>query len=229
MNKQDFEIEIKKAFVTNDETFLKIDQYKKFLITNNKKFNLTKLSDNEKIYLNYFFESIIVYKDILKNQKCRLLDIGSGSGIPGILIKIIFPKIAVTIIESNSKKCQFMNQLIELLDLKNIEIICKRAEDIFTSERETFDYVTSRAVADLKILIEISTPYLKINGLLIEPKSINVNQELEDAFEMIHLLSLREEKIINYNLWNRVHNVVVFKKTSLTPLYFPRSWKEIIS
>ncbi|MGL4616753.1 MAG: 16S rRNA (guanine(527)-N(7))-methyltransferase RsmG [Mycoplasmoidaceae bacterium] len=228
MNKEDFKKEILNHFKCNENIFEKIELYKGILIENNKKYNLTRLEEENKIYLNYFFESIIVYKDILENKDCKLLDIGSGSGIPGVLIKLFYPKIKVTIIESNNKKCDFMNFLISKLELQKINIICKRAEIINENERETFDYVTSRAVASLKALIEISIPYLKINGFLIEPKSKNIDNELFESKEIIKKLNLNYINNLNYNFFHREHNIVIFEKTEKTSIEFPRMWKDII-
>lgn len=228
MNKELFKKEILNYFKCDETLFQKIELYKKILIENNKKYNLTRLQEENKIYLNYFFESIIVYKDILENKKCKLLDIGSGSGIPGILIKLFYPKIDVTIIESNKKKCDFMNFVINELELYGINVLCKRAEIINDNQRETFDYVTSRAVASLRTLIEISVPYLKINGLLIEPKSSNFENEFLESKNIINILKLSCKNIINYNFYNRIHNVVIFEKTEKTSIEFPRMWKDII-
>ncbi|MGL5591494.1 MAG: 16S rRNA (guanine(527)-N(7))-methyltransferase RsmG [Mycoplasmoidaceae bacterium] len=228
MNKEEFKKEILNHFKCDEKLFEKIELYKEILIENNKQYNLTRLEEENKIYLNYFFESIIVYKDILENKNLKLLDIGSGSGIPGILIKIFYPKINVTIIESNNKKCEFMKSLISELDLQDINVICKRAEILNVEERETFDYVTSRAVASLKALIEISVPYLKVNGLLIEPKSTNLDNELFESKEIIEKLKLNYKNTLNYNFFNRVHNIVIFEKTEKTSIEFPRMWKDIV-
>ncbi|MGL5640234.1 MAG: 16S rRNA (guanine(527)-N(7))-methyltransferase RsmG [Mycoplasmoidaceae bacterium] len=229
MNKEDFKKEIINHYNCDENLFEKIELYKEILIENNKKYNLTRLEEENKIYLNYFFESIIVYKDVLENKNCDLLDIGSGSGIPGILIKLFYPKINVTIIESNNKKCEFMKILIDKLDLQDIKVICKRAEILNSNERETFDYVTSRAVASLRALIEISVPYLKINGLLIEPKSTNINNELFESKEIIEKLKLNYKNTLNYKFFDRVHNIVIFEKTEKTNMEFPRMWKDIVN
>ncbi|MGL5246240.1 MAG: 16S rRNA (guanine(527)-N(7))-methyltransferase RsmG [Mycoplasmoidaceae bacterium] len=229
MNKDTFKKEILNNFKCNENLFEKIELYKEILIENNKKYNLTRLEEEEKIYLNYFFESIIVYKDILENKDYKLLDIGSGSGIPGVLIKLFYPKINVTIIESNKKKCDFMKLLIDKLELQGINVICKRAEILNNNERETFDYVTSRAVSSLKVLIEISTPYLKINGLLIEPKSTNIDNELFDAKEIIKELKLTCKNLLNYNFFDRKHNIAIFEKTEKTSIEYPRMWKDIVN
>ena len=228
MNKDNFKKEILNHFKCDETLFDKIELYKEILIENNKKYNLTRLEEESKIYLNYFFESIIVYKDILKNEKCRLLDIGSGSGIPGVLIKLFYPNIDVTIIESNNKKCDFMDLLIDKLELDGISVICKRAEILESDERETFDFVTSRAVASLKALIEISTPYLKINGLLIEPKSNNLDNELLESKDIIRRLKISCQDTLNYTFFDRVHNVAILKKTEVTSMEFPRMWKDIV-
>lgn len=213
----------------NHNVFDKIEIYKKFLQEENKKFNLTRFDSEDKIYSSYFYESIFVYKDVIENIQQEILDIGSGSGIPGILLAIIFDKSNITIVESNSKKCYFMNDLIEILSIKNVVIINQRAECLDKKMRESFDIGTSRAVSSLKNLIEIITPYLKINGVIVQPKSKQLDFELEKAQTMITKLNLFEEAIIEKEFNGKTHNILVLKKVQKTNLIYPRSWNEIIN
>jgi 16S rRNA (guanine527-N7)-methyltransferase len=164
MDVNTFRDKIKLNFKDVDANFFsQIEKYKLFLQDYNKKINLTRLADEEKIYGQYFFESVIPYRKFIFEPNISILDIGSGSGIPGIALLLLFPKIKLTIIESNNKKCSFLAALAKHLGI-DVEILCKRAEDITASEREKFDLVTSRAVAPLKNILELSIPYTKING-----------------------------------------------------------------
>ena len=229
MNKSQFKEIIKKNFknISND-FFDQIEVYKNFVQTKNKLFNLTSLANDEVIYQKYFFDSIIDYKQINFSKINSVLDIGSGSGIPGIMIKLLFRHINLTIIEATTKKVKFLNELVNQLKLQNITIINKRAEEIENNEYETFDLVTSRAVAELKILLEISAPYTKVLGLIIEPKSKKYDQELISAKKIIKELNLSLVNEYDFNSNGVLHHTIVYKKNKKTNHKYPRNWKQII-
>ena len=229
MNKSQFKEIVKKNFknISND-FFNQIEVYKNFVQTKNKLFNLTSLANDEVIYQKYFFDSIIDYKQINFSKINSVLDIGSGSGIPGIMIKLLFRHINLTIIEATTKKVKFLNELVNQLKLQNVTIINKRAEEIKNNEYETFDLVTSRAVAELKILLEISAPYTKVLGLIIEPKSKKYDQELISAKEIIKELNLSLVNEYDFNSNGVLHHTFVFKKNKKTNHKYPRNWKQII-
>jgi 16S rRNA (guanine527-N7)-methyltransferase len=222
MTKQEFENSIKKDFDNIDSKFFdNIEIYKSFLQEYNKNVNLTRLDGEEKIYGEYFYESMIPYKDIdLQNKK--LLDIGSGSGIPGVVLKLLYPSIELTVIDSNNKKIIFLKELAKKLNI-DITAIVMRAEELSSDMRESFDIVTSRAVASLKIICELSIPFLKVGGILIEPKSIKISEELESAKQIIAHLKCNIVEIKNFqSILGYTHNIVIVKKNLKTPLSFPR-------
>lgn len=224
MNKTEFKQLIKKHFknIPND-FFDQIEVYKDFVQSQNKLFNLTNLANEEVIYEKYFFESIIDYKEIDFDQINNVLDIGSGSGIPGIIVKLLFKHVHLTIIEATGKKVKFLRELVNRLYLDNVVIINKRAEDINDYEYESFDLVTSRAVAELKILLEISAPYAKVDGLIIEPKSKKYAQELITANTIIKKLDLSLINEYDFNIHDVLHHVFIFKKQKKTNHKYPRN------
>lgn len=232
MNKIEFEKYLKNILpFVNDKTFELIEKYKIFLQEKNKKLNLTRLDKDELIYDSYFLESILPYINLgYVNVEWNdyILDIGSGSGIPGVVIKIIFPKTKIVLLDSNSKKTQFLIELINFLGLKDIEVINKRAEEYIHNNREKFDIVTSRAVSSLNKILEISVPFAKINGVIIEPKSLNADNELNDSLEAISKLDIKLEKTIEYNFNFHNHFVFMFKKNKETNKKFPRIWSQIL-
>lgn len=228
MNFLQFQEQIKKHFkVIPNDFFNQIQLYKSFLQTENKKYNLTRLDQEELVYENYFFESLVPYQNIKFNKNMKVLDIGSGSGIPGILLKLMFPQIELTILEVTNKKVKFMKDLVNKLKI-NVKFLNQRAENITINQRESFDLVTSRAVAELKVLLEISTPYLKVNGLLVEPKSQSYLKELDEAKEIINNLGLKQLPSYTYQT-QYFHHVFCFQKINKTDLKYPREWKQIIS
>ncbi|MGL4950239.1 MAG: 16S rRNA (guanine(527)-N(7))-methyltransferase RsmG [Mycoplasma sp.] len=228
MNKQEFEIKIKELFPSvSDNFFSNIEVYKQYLNAENQKYNLTRLNTEELIYEKYFFASLIPFINTdLKNKE--ILDIGSGSGIPGIVLKILEPSIKLSIIESNAKKINFMTNLSNELKLSDISFFNIRSEDVEEHLIEKFDIVTSRAVSSLPILLEISSQYSKIDGLIIEPKSNSIDEEFETGIKHASKLSLSflNKEMFEFNGCN--YTTLFFKKDSATSNLFPRSWREII-
>ena len=230
MNKIEFIDAVNKKFKNPDPHFFdQIEKYKNIIQEYDQKISLSNLVSNEKIYGEYFYESIIPYANVDFKNDTKLLDIGSGSGIPGIVLKLLYPFISLTIIEATAKKANFMKLLVSELNLDNVTILNKRAEDIKSFEREQFDIVTSRAVAPLFAILELSTAYAKIGGLIIQPKSKNFNQELLEAKEIINKLDLQlinQDEFTSIN--NYFHHVFYFKKLKKTNELDPRSWSKIV-
>ena len=230
MNKQTFEQSIKNNFDRIPTNFFEqIEIYKDILSVSNQTINLTSFTSEQEIYGNYFYDSLIVYKNINFNQYQSILDIGSGSGIPGLLLKLLYPHVHLTIIEANIKKTEFMKMLVNKLNLQNIFFWNKRAENIKSDEYEKFDIVTSRAVGPLKIIMEISVPYCKVNGLIIQPKSKNYINEQKDFSKLLPSLNIKLTKIENFTSENNhEHHVFIYKKEKVTNRRFPRKWSIIV-
>ncbi len=227
MDRNIFIQEVTKMYPNREINFDLFEKYKEYIQKENQLYNLSNIVSDEKIYFEYFFNSILPYTDFDFDNK-ELLDIGSGSGIPGIALKIIFPKMKLTIIESNLKKIKFMQKLKDILFLNDINFLNIRAEEISWNNREKFDYVTSRAVANLKILSEISIPYLKVDGFLIEPKSTNYLNEIKEANWI--LKELKSEIIDIKKIQNlKEHNIICIKKNKKTNIEYPRKWSTIIA
>lgn len=222
---------IKKQFELDDtrEINEKIKIYKEFLQTENKKYNLTRLDQEDVVYESYFYESIINFKKTLFFENMNLLDIGSGSGIPGIVLKIIFPNINLYIVEANKKKCQFMEQLVAKLALKNVYIFNARCEDFIKQYKNFFDLITCRAVASLRIILELAYPGLKINGIGFFLKSQNYLQELNEAQNIILKLNASQPEIEVLKYLEKTFVSLKFVKTKKTDEIYPRTWKEILN
>ena len=189
------------------------------LQTWNRKFNLTAITNTKDIFLKHFYDSITIVKtELITTEKpISLADIGTGAGFPGIVIAIFFKNINVTLIESNEKKCKFLNEVKEQLQLENITIVNERAEILSKKEREKYDILTSRAVANLKVLCEIAIPLLKVNGYFLPLKS-NINEELENTEKLFQKLFIKLEKIISFKLpiEQSLRNILIIKKTKET-------------
>jgi len=184
----------------------------------NKKFNLTGLKSGEDIRLKLYDDSLNISKAVDLSKKIKLMDIGCGAGFPGIPLKIEFPDMDITLIDSVAKKIDFVDHVIELLDLKNARTICSRAEDAAKELREKFDVAVSRAVAKLNVLSEYCLPFVKIGGLFIAQKGPDIEAELVAAEYAIQVLGGRlKEKIKVLSGY-----LVVIEKLRSTPKEYPR-------
>ena len=228
MNKEEFNKEVTKLGITLTQTMEEqLEEYYKVLVEENKKYNLTSLTTLEDVYLKHFYDSLTLYKIIKLNNE-SICDIGTGAGFPGLVLKIVFPNLKVTLVESNKKKCNFLNIVKEKLNLDNLIIINARAEDYSKTNREIFDIVTSRAVAPLKHLLEYSIPLVKVNGHYIAMKS-NIDNEITNIDNYYKKLSITKENEIKFYLpkENSLRTLIMYKKESKTNPIYPRRYNEI--
>lgn len=228
MNRNEFIYELEKINITITEKQLEqLDQYYNLLVEWNKYMNLTGIIAKEQVYLKHFYDSLTLSKIIeLDNQS--LCDIGTGAGFPGMVLKIVFPNLKVTLVDATLKKCNFLEMVINKLNLTNIEVINARAEDYSKTTREKFDIVTSRAVAPLKHLLEYSIPLVKVGGTYIAMKS-DLSKELEGINKYEQKLSIHEQKILKFSLpiENSIRTLIKYTKKEKTNSIYPRKYNEI--
>lgn len=207
----------------------KLEQYYQIVIEKNKVMNLTGITEKKDFYLKHFYDSLTINKIIDLNNIETLCDIGSGAGFPGIVIKILFPKIKITLIDSLNKRILFLNDVIEKLKLKEIEAICIRAEDYARENEEKYDLVTARAVASLNILLECSIKLVKKNKYFVAMKG--TNKEEVNIKKIENELKIIKEKEIVFFLPNEnsARRLIKFKKIEKTPKKYPRIYSEIKS
>ncbi|MBR6751091.1 MAG: 16S rRNA (guanine(527)-N(7))-methyltransferase RsmG [Clostridia bacterium] len=203
--------------------------YYEFLVEYNKKVNLTAITDVEGVIVKHFLDSAINASELKDNAS--LADIGSGAGFPAVPIKIIREDVTVTMIESNGKRVTFLEELIKKLDLTGISAVKMRAEEAGRSElRESFDYVTSRAVTALPALMEYSIPLLKVSGKMLAYKSGEIQEELQSASRAVQKLGSRFLSLKKYVLLDEyARSLVVVEKINSTDKVYPRPNKKIIS
>ena len=228
MNKEEFNKEVIKLGITLTPTMEEqLETYYKILIEENKKYNLTGITILEDVYLKHFYDSLTLYK-VIKLDDESICDIGTGAGFPGLVLKIVFPNLKVTLVESNKKKCNFLNIVKEKLNLNNLIIINARAEDYSKTNREIFDIVTSRAVAPIKHLLEYSIPLVKVKGHYIAMKS-NIDNEITNIDNYYKKLSITKENEIKFYLpkENSLRTLIMYKKESKTNPIYPRRYNEI--
>ena len=202
----------------------KFYKYMDLLIEWNEKINLTAITEPEDIILKHFVDCATILKYIKDEDK--IIDIGTGAGFPGIPLKILNEKLDITLMDSLNKRINFLNEIINKLDLKNIVAIHARAEELARNKgyREKFDIATSRAVANLSTLSEYMLPFVKKNGMVISMKGSNIEEEVKNAKKAIKILGGEIEKIDNFNLanTNNIRNIITIKKVVKTPKEFPR-------
>ena len=228
MNKEQFINELKKININiTVEMLSKLDKYYQILVDENKLYNLTAITEENQVYLKHFYDSLSIIRITnLSNQ--YLLDIGTGAGFPGLVLKIVFPNLKIDLLDSTNKRCLFLKKVINELELTDINVINARAEEYTKINREKYDIVTSRAVAPLKHLLEYSIPTLKINGTFISLKS-NLDEELININKYYQKLYLTNEEIIKYELpfENSKRTLYKVTKTKSTPLQYPRTYSQI--
>lgn len=209
----------------NEKMYEQLEQYFEILVEENKKYNLTGITDYKEVFIKHFYDSLTICSVIDLNSVTSLADVGSGAGFPGLVLKIMFPNLKVYLIESSMKRCNFLNLVSNTLNLKNIEVLNKRAEEVTT---ELYDVTTARAVSKLSILAELCVPMLKTNGYFIPLKGSNLDEINNTKFETILNLNLVEHKTIELPFNYGSRNILKYKKTTLCDKKYPRSYNEIL-
>lgn len=212
-----------------EETLNKLAVYYDFLKEYNSHTNLTAIKSLEQVYLKHFYDSLTIVKAIDLNKIKTVLDIGTGAGFPGVVLKIFFPHIEITLLDSNHKKTKFLEFLVNKLELNKTNIICNRSENYIKNNREFFDLVTSRAVADLTLLSELSLPYVKVGGFFVSYKGDN-KAEVDAALYGIEKLGGKLKSLIHLTLPNEnsKRSLVIVEKITNTPSLYPRTYDKIL-
>ncbi len=213
-----------------DEQIEQLFIYYELLIEWNKVMNLTAITDYEEVVRKHFVDSLSIIRAIdektLLSENISVIDIGTGAGFPGIPIKIAFPGLKVTLLDSLNKRIRFLNDVIEKLQLKNIKAIHGRAEDYAKQAeyREKYHICVSRAVANLSTLSEYSLPYVRVGGYFISYKSGNIEEEIENSRNAVQRLGGRIEKIIKFTLPDTdiKRTIIKIKKVKTTEKKYPR-------
>lgn len=228
MNEQEFIDQLNKQGI--NLTVKQLEQFKKYYVTLvewNQKMNLTAITDQEDVYLKHFYDSLTIAFDFkFKDQK--IIDVGAGAGFPSIPLKIVYPDLKVTIVDSLTKRITFLNHLFKELELTDCNAISARAEEYAKTNRQKADLVLARAVARLDILDELCLPLVKVGGYFLALKGLKAQEELTKASSGIKILGGEVERVIDFRLTNDDHRSnIIIKKVKATPAKYPRMFGKI--
>lgn len=229
MTENNFVENVKKLGIEiNDKQLKQLEKYYELLIEWNEKINLTGITKKEDVYLKHFYDSLTMQKIVNLYNVETLCDVGTGAGFPGLVLKIMFPNLKITLIDALNKRINFLNDVIEKLELKDIETIHSRSEDYALKNREKFDVVTARAVASLPVLMELCVPLVKEQGYFI-PLKANITEEKILSKNAISKLYLKEVDEIKFILPVEESNrcLVKYLKEKKTDKKYPRKFSEI--
>ena len=223
------EVAIKRTGVqVTSEKLEQLRRFGDFIEKNNQAQNLTAHKSWSEIRDNLFIRSFSIYKILgqLKLKNSKIIDVGTGAGIPGLLIKILNPETNICLLDSNKKKVEFLKKVVSELDISDIQIVHSRAEKEGRNPvfREVFDVVVSRGVAKLNQLAELTIPFCKSQGLVICLKGNSIDQELKSSEFASKSLGAENADVISveYKDNQLPDKLIVWEKTKLTPLKFPR-------
>lgn len=230
MNKVELEELLKTEFnITNDVTISNLYIYYELLVESSKVMNLTTITDLDGVYIKHFYDSLLLSKTINLNNNITLADIGTGAGFPGLVLKIVYPNLQVTLIEPTTKRCNFLQKVIDKLELKNILVINERAENLNESYREYYDIVTARAVSSLNILSELCVPFVKKEGYFIPLKGSSYQEEILNSKSACLKLKIKLIKEYRFKLPFEMGEraILLYKKLEATSKTYPRIYAKI--
>lgn len=229
MSQQEFILEINQLGITlTKHQEEQLEMYYQLLVHYNQHMNLTGITEKDMVYLKHFYDSLTLEKAIHLEKVNTLCDIGTGAGFPGLVLKIVFPNLKITLIDSLNKRVEFLKVVIQKLELENIEAIHMRAEEFAKSHREEFDVVTSRAVANLSILSELSLPLVRDGGYFI-PMKAKMEMKITTLNSILTKLNGKIDEIISFDLpyEHSIRNLIKVKKVGITNLKYPRKFQDI--
>lgn len=201
-------------------------QYYEMLVEKNKVMNLTAITEFDEVVEKHFLDSVSLTQQLDLHQPLKVLDLGTGAGFPGIPLKIVFPELEITLMDSLNKRVLFLQDVISSLQLENIEAVHGRAEEVARNKkyRESFDLCVSRAVANISTLSEYCLPFVKIGGSFISYKSSTIEDELEDGKKGIAILGGKVKDVYKFTLPDSElqRSFVIIEKEKKTPKAYPR-------
>ena len=196
------------------------------MVKQNEVMNLTAITEPDQVARLHLLDSLTVLKCAPLQGK-TLIDVGCGAGFPGVPTAIACPEVQVTLLDSLAKRMNWLQTVLPELGVTNARCVTARAEEAVASCREQYDYATSRAVARLNILLELTAPYVKVGGAVLALKGSAARQELEEAKSAITKLGLKLEEIRDFPVADAIHSILILRKVKPTPTQYPRRYSKI--
>lgn len=209
----------------SDETQQKLCAFGEAVVEQNKVMNLTAITEPTQVAKLHLLDSLsLLTLEDLRGK--RVIDVGCGAGFPGVPVKIACPEAELTLLDSLGKRMTWLGQILPQLGV-DANCITARAEEAVVSCREQYDVATSRAVARLNILLELTAPYVKVGGVVLAMKGTAAAEELEESKTAIRRLGLKLEKVAQFPVDDTAHTVIVLRKVAPTPIQYPRRYAKI--
>ena len=203
-------------------------RYGELLLEKNKVMNLTAITEPQDVATLHFLDCAAM-AHLYDFKDKTVADVGTGAGFPGVPLKLVEPSIRLTLLDSLNKRIDFLKEVCDDLGLSDVECIHGRAEEFAVGHRESYDIVTSRAVANLQMLSELCLPLVKVGGYFLSMKSVDSEQEVNDTKNAIKTLGGRIEKVVDYTIPGTEvqHRLIFIKKIQETPKKYPRAFAKI--
>ena len=210
----------------DEETCDKLCAFGEAMVRQNEVMNLTGITEDAQVAKLHLLDSLTVMASASLHGK-TLIDVGCGAGFPGVPLAIACPDAKITLLDSLAKRMNWLETVLPTLGIANAQCVTARAEEAVAACRETYDYATSRAVARLNILLELTAPYVRVGGAVLAMKGSAAGEELEEAKDAIRKLGLKLEQVRQFSIDGATHAVIVLRKVHPTPAQFPRRFSKI--
>ena len=205
-----------------------LERFGEMLVEKNKVMNLTAITEPADVATLHFLDSVAMLKEVDLSGK-TMVDVGTGAGFPGMPLRIVCPTVRMTLLDSLNKRIDFLKEVCDELGFSDVDCVHGRAEEFAAKHRESFDFATSRAVANFQLLTELCLPLVKVGGTFIAMKSVESDEELKSAEKAISILGGQVERTVDYQIpgTDVTHRLVFIKKIKETPKKYPRAFAKI--